>query len=650
MPASGGSVDDGYPRRRILSAFGTGGVVGAVGMAGCLDDGGSGGGRGPVRNRVSVDPNDIVHGGTLRTALQSGPDTFDYGWSGQAYAAILSNLLFEGLITTSASGEIYDWLAADYEQVDVQDVGPGDYEPYMQRYAYEDGALDVDDQIVLRHPENDPETDAEGRALTVADASAAVADGVYGMHYRFELHEGVSFHDGTELTAADVVASYRRIEGSQLSAQLFDSLLAVQADGDYVVDIYAQEPDGSAVRELAGWPIYPQSMAELPAEQMDPRHGTTPIGTGPWELETFVDEEYAVFTRFDDYWFETDLKAWFEGPASFPNGPVIDEVDVRFVPAAAQRSAALQNHELDLAFGLQTDTLDQFHAADRFRVAATDGAGFEFLQFPVQVPPWDDARVRRAINHLLPREQISEEVFSGWETPAWAPLPPLAASVGTTDYDRLVEELRPYNEYDPERAAELFDAVAAERDLSVPIELVVETNADDEDGVRAAQLAVDSMDRSEYVDASLETVADVTTAVQRFRDPEFYEEGHLLWLSLSGGFDPYDYAAGIHHPDNVGQCCNFQRIDDPQLNELLRNVRFGVDVATDDQLRRERYDELWERVLELNANSYVTHDTIVGVVDAEAVYGFNAYPSLQDVLGYALYAPVDEQVSYLDRS
>lgn len=650
MPASVGRGEWALPRRDVLSVLGAGGVAGVGGLAGCLDGGAGGEDVEPIRNRVTVDPEDVVRGGTLRTALQGSPDTFDYGWSSQAFANTLINLVYEGLITTSASGELYDWLASDYEQVTVQDVGPRDYEPYMSAYPFEDGVLATDAQVVVAHPDDDPAVDDEGRALTTEEAPDAVADGVYGMHLRFELHEGVRFHDGTELTASDVVASYRRIEDSRMSAQLFDSLLDVQADGDYVVDIYAQEPDAAAVRELGGWPIYPSEHAALPGGEIDPREGTTPIGTGPWQLAAFEDESHARFARNEDYWFDTSRKDWFDGPTSFPNGPVIDEVDVRFVPDPAQRSAALQNGELDLVFGLGTDSLDDYRAAEGFRAAAADGAGYEFLQYPVNVPPWDDRRLRRAVNHLIPREQIAEDVYAGWETPAWVPLPPLAASEGTTDYQQLVTDLRHYNEYDPDRAEALVEDVVADRSLEPPIEAVVETNADDPDRVRAAQLVVDSLDRSAYFDARLDPVADVNTAVQRYQDETFYEEGRLVWIGLSGGFDPHDYAAGVHHPDNHGQCCNFQRIDDPELNDLLHDARFGVDVATDRDLRRERYDAVWERILELCANAYGTHGTIVGVVDDAVVHGFNAYPSQQDLLGYPLYAPVDEQLTYLDRS
>lgn len=641
-------------RRAILSSIGSGGLAATTGLSGCMREGDDDRDLDPVENRVSVDPADITEGGTFRTAIQAQPDSFDYPYSNSTYAVVLSNLLYEGMITTDASGEIYPWLATEYERMDVQDVGPADYDSYMVEVPWEqddDGNYypASDSQIVLTHPDNDPESGDRARVLTTDEAPAAVDDDVYGMHFRFQLHEGVRFHGGQELTAEDVVSSYERVEGSKLSGQLFDSILTIRSDGDYTIDLYVQEPDAAAVRELGGWPIYPTDKAELPASEMDPRHGNTPVGTGPWVLDEFENESYAVFARNDDYWFETDLKDWFDGDESFPDGPVIDEIDVRFVSDSSQRSAALQNGELDMAFGLNTDSLNDYQTSEGYRVAATEGAGYSFLQYPVRVAPWDDARVRRAVNHLIPREDLSEEIFSGWENPAWVPLPPVAAKEGATDYDQMVDDLRHFNEYDPERSDELLQEAVDDRDIETPIEVVIETNSDDENRRRACQLVTESLNQSEFFDATLELVGDVTTAALRYMDREYHEKGNLVWISLSAGFNPHDYAKAVHHPDNFEQCCNFQNIDDQELNELLRQARYGTDVVEDPGLRRERYEDVWERVLELNANSYGTHSMVVGVVNDTDVHGFNTYPSEQDILGYGLYSPMDEQITYLDR-
>jgi len=646
MPLENDSSVSSINRRRLLQGLG---ATGAAGLAGCFggnDDDDENGGPDieQALEREDIDPSDIEEGGTFRAAIAAGPDSFDYAYSSSAHATLLSNLMYEGMITTDSDGEIYPWLAESIEQVDVQERSLTDYADYMITAEYtEDGLPDVDEQIVISHPENDPSS-GEGQFLTVAESADPVADGVYGMHYRFDLHQGIEFHDGEELTADNVVSSYARVENSDLSGQLFDSLLHIEAEGDYTVHMYAQVPDASALRELGGWPIYPSATADLPAGEMDPREGNTPLGTGPWMLDEFENEEYVIFARNDNYWFDTEMKEWYDGPSEFPNAPPVEEVDVQFVSEDSSRVGAVRNGEIDMTYDLPSSTLTDFQTSEDYRTAAARGAGYTFVQFPVTVAPFDDANVRQAVNHLIPRQNISENIFSGWEAPAWIPLPPVASNMGATDYDQLVDELREYNEYNPDRAEELVN----EADVETPVEVTIRTNADDDDRVKSAELMVQAMNRTDVFDANVETESDINALVVQALDPEFHEKGELMMVGLSGGFNPHGYAKAVHHPDNFAQCCNFQNINDEELNQLLEEARYGVEVAQDNDLRRERYDAVWERVLELNANSYTTHSMTVAVLGGD-VNGFNTYPSTQDIIGYALFSPVDQQVTYLSR-
>jgi ABC-type transport system substrate-binding protein len=650
-------LPDGLSRRRLMqSAAG----IAAAAMAGCQGDGGSGGGSGggsidPVQDRVEVTPSEIQEGGTFRTAVGANPDTFEFAESSSAQASIMHNLIFEGLTTTSASGEIYSWLAESYERVDVQEASPADYTDYMTTAPYaegEEGAvfIDTDRQIVLQDPDNpdSPSAGDEARILTVDEAPDAVADGTYGMHFQFQLHEGVTFHNGEEMTADNVVASYNRLQNSALSGQVYDSLLHIAADGDYTVNLYAQTPDAAAIRELGAFPIYPSEITDnLELGQMDPRQGNMPLGTGPFQLAEFANEDFARFTKFEDHWFETGMKDWFDGPSEFPNGPVVDEVDISIISSDAQRSAALQNDEIDMAFGLTASTLTNYQESDGFRTAPTNGAGYTFLQFPVRQEPWTNAKLRRAVNKLVPRQTISDEIFQGWEKPAWVPLPPLAAGAGSTDYDAMVDELESYNTYDTEEATQLAQEAVDEMGIETPIEVTLETNSDNDDRVRTVELIAESMNQTEFFDVTVNT-KEFLTFISQLLSENYWEEGKLAFIGLSGGFNPHGYAKSVHHPDNFAQCCNFQNIDIEDLNEQLREARYGVDVVEDASLRAERYETVWETILEQNANSYGTHSTLVGVVN-DTVKGFNTYPSTQDVVGYAMYNAPDQQVTYLDR-
>lgn len=421
-----------------------------------------------------TDLSDLEEGGTLTGGLAANIDSFDPPHSSDTTSTMAQNFIFETLTANDSEGNIYPWLAEDYELLETQDVERDAYEEYMISVeAGEEGALPVEDQIIVRHPEDFPaEEGDEVRILTVNETGDAVDDGVFGMHFRYDLEEGVEFHNGDEMTSEDVVASYERYENSQVGPQTYDSVLHVEAVDEYTVDVYAQVPDAEGERELPGVYILHRDQADLPDGAIDPRpdDGEIPIGTGPYEYDDFSDEQYLELVKNDNYWIDNmgiDQKSWFDGPSEFPDGPVIERFDLEIIPEDPTRSAALQNEEVDLTYGLAAATLDDFDASDDFIVDGVETGGYEYIQYPVRVEPWDDQRLRRAVNHLVPRQTIVDQVLSGWARPAWTSVPELAHGSGTVDHDALEDELRPLNEYDPEEAGNLIEEMAEDRGYDI---------------------------------------------------------------------------------------------------------------------------------------------------------------------------------------
>ncbi|WP_440765965.1 ABC transporter substrate-binding protein [Natronorubrum sp. DTA7] len=416
-----------------------------------------------------TDLSDLQEGDTIRIGVAENPVSFDPPYSTDTTSTIAQDLIFETLTRNDAEGVLYPWLAESYELVETNDIQRVDYADYMETVSVEEGVPDHDGQIYITHPEDNPAEDDEVRILTRDGAAAAIEDGVFGMQYRYTLREGVEFHDGTEMTAEDVVASGFRQENSDISAQTFNSTLYYDEVDEYTVDIYAQIPDAEAERNLPPGAVMPKEYAEMEASAVDPRQGVDqPIGTGPYELADFEEQQYIEYSKFDSYWVEqmgVDSIDWFDGPSEFPDGPVIDTVEMSIVPENSSRSAALQSDEIDMTYGLTTDTLDEYDESDDYIVDSVEAGGYEYIQYPLNVEPWDDERLRKAVNHLVPRQSIVDNVLNGWARPAWTDIPSLAQGTGTADYDALESEIKPKNEYDPERAEELIEEVIEDHDL-----------------------------------------------------------------------------------------------------------------------------------------------------------------------------------------
>ncbi|AGB36417.1 ABC transporter substrate-binding protein [Natronococcus occultus] len=416
-----------------------------------------------------TDLSDLEEGGTLRAGLTEDPELFDPPYTTGANSTIVQVLIFEQLVVSDSEGNLYPWLAEDYELVESQDIDRTDYEEYMIEVdADEEGVLDTDEQVVVTHPEDSPIEDDTVRVLTPEQAGEAVEDGTFGMQFQYDLHEGIEFTNGEELTAEHVVATAERYENSDLEAQTYDSLLYAEEVDEYTVNLYAQIPDAEAERELPGLYIHSLEQADLEGGELDPDAGNEPIGTGPYELSEYEETQYIEYTKNDDYWLEElglESKEWFDGSEEFPDGPVIDELEFEIVPDDSSRAGALQSDEIDMTYGLATDVLDDFEEDDDYVIDSVEAGGYEYIQYPMHVEPWDDERLRQAVNHLIPREEIVDNVLNGWARPAWTDLPELAEENGTTDAEALEEDIRPRNEYDPETAAELLEEVIDDYDL-----------------------------------------------------------------------------------------------------------------------------------------------------------------------------------------
>ena len=177
-------------------------------------------------------------------------------------------------------------------------------------------------------------------------------------------------------------------------------------------------------------------------------------------------------------------------------------------------------------------------------------------------------------------------------------------------------------------------------------EATIETNTSD-DRVREAELIAQVMSNTEFFDIDVETF-EFTTFVQRILGPEYYQQGNIVLIGLSGTFNPGSFYDAVNSIDNFGQCCNFQRVDTPDLDEIATEARFSVEAVEDPAFRGEQYDQVWRGLIEQAPNSYTVFGTNVSSLSTDYV-GHNTYTFSSGILPYGLHDPTDQQVAYLDR-
>lgn len=253
-----------------------------------------------------------------------------------------------------------------------------------------------------------------------------------GLEYTFTLREGVTFHDGQELTPTDVVWSLQTRKDTpewRDSARLAN-VETITADGQEIT-LTLSEPDSSLLWNLTG-------RAGLVLKEGDTvDYSTAANGTGPFKLDSWRQGDSITFVRNDEYW----------GDAA----PVAEVVFDYIPDNQAALNAALAG-EVDVLTGFDANLTEQVEAGGDFSVvlgASTDKGTLAFNQKPGS--PLADQKVRQAIRQAIDHEAFVEALASG--STLYGPIPEL---------DPGYEDLADLAPYDPEAAKALLAEAGAE--------------------------------------------------------------------------------------------------------------------------------------------------------------------------------------------
>jgi peptide/nickel transport system substrate-binding protein len=254
---------------------------------------------------------------------------------------------------------------------------------------------------------------AFGDDLSLQPALAESWEATDPTTYVFTLREGVTWHDGSPLTAEDVVFSIEwnmnPDNASQLAA-FFASVESVEATADNEVTVTLSRPDAQFQYSMAHMSGFIMNQAQL--ESAGETFGTPdvlPLGTGPYRLVEFVPDDHVTFERFEDYWGEP-------GAAQ--------TIVIRQIPDSQTRLLAMQSGEIDGTFDVPISEVDQWEGLDGVTVITAPSNGVYQLILDQETPPFDDIHVRKAIALAVDREGIVQAVLNGKGAAALAINPP----------------------------------------------------------------------------------------------------------------------------------------------------------------------------------------------------------------------------------
>ncbi len=419
-----------------------------------------------------------------------------------------------------------------------------------------------------------------------------------GLTWVFKLREDVTFHDGTPLTANDYAWTFNRAldpnTASPVSALLLGAVTSAEALDDYTLQINLAAPNFPLLYGLASIG-YMQPLPKATFEAMgEEEFARNPVGVGPYVFKEWQTGERIITERNPDYNWRPACVAG-EGPLD------IETIEWRVIPEQAIVVAGLEAGEIDLGV-VQPQDLQRFEEMGTLGFFEIPGQGImPAIGFNTSRAPFDDVRVRQAVNMAIDRELIVDIVFQGAAVPQQGPI-----SSSVMGYWEGIEELG--YPYDPEAARQLL------------VEAGYTLNADgifEKDGqLFEIDFYTPSIDiyvkTSEVLQEQLRQIGIAATIKQM--------EVNLMYAQLAAG----DYDAGLlvigygeadlmyllYHSSMIG-ALNFSFYNNPELDALLERTRTEIDPAA----RQEVVNEVQKHIVE-NA-------VIAPIVTPVTYYAFN---------------------------
>jgi ABC-type transport system substrate-binding protein len=505
--------------------------------------------------------------------------------------------------------------AAPTEEADESDVAAG---------AIAEGYENVLRLAVTDEPNhNDPQKTTEYYAVsynifdrlvevvTAGEAQSEIIPGLAeswevtddGLTYTFNLRKGVKFHNGTEFTAKDVKYTFERMLWPETEAKNQDfidpvkgsaevmqgatkELSGVEIVDDYTIKVTLKEPFAPFIASLGTPSVSILNMEATEAAGTD--FGLVPektIGTGAFIFEKWVLRDELKLRRNDEYW---------RGPSE------LGGVSWKILRDADTMRLMFESGEIDVFDTLAAvSQIEYFANNPKFanNLVIGDMVDVNYYSFNQKIKPFDDVRVRKALQMAVDRQSMLDALFDGRGTPVYGILPP-----GLIGYNPDLPKIP----YDPEAAK----ALLAEAGYPDGFEMTVAMVAN----------FPDTLARNELFQAMMAEIG-VKVTIDQMDSAAWYAvraEGNLpayttYWAADYN--DPDNFIYTFFAPGNtVRRSFNFN-------NEALSQRVAAARAMTDPEARIKEYQDLEKAIIQdeaawiplfLRQHIFVTSDRVEG--------------------------------------
>jgi peptide/nickel transport system substrate-binding protein len=395
--------------------------------------------------------------------------------------------------------------------------------------------------------------------------------------YTFRLRYDVTFSNGRKVTAQDVKYSFERVLMPQTKAPLTwvldriegakdvlagtaEHVSGIRVLNDQTLAVKLEKPYGPFLSLLAMTTAYIVPREEV--ERLGQDFGTHPVGTGPYILNEWKHGQHLILAAREDY---------FEGRSKL-NG-----IYYRIIPEDLTSVLEFETGRLDVLL-IPSSEYHHFTTDPAWRDLVYSKAGLNsyYLGLNCTRYPFNDIRVRQAVNYGIDRQHILNTVFERRGLLAAGPIPP-----GLWRNNVLPLALKGYS-YDPQKARDLIRQAGAE---GATVKIYISTEPETLDIVEVIQ---------GYL-AKIGLKAEITQLDwSAFKQAVNEGEADAFWLSWWADYpDPEDFLYPLFDSSSVGVGGNRTRCIDPELDRLIETAQRTMN----DRQRYRLYRQAEDRVI-----------------------------------------------------
>ena len=250
-----------------------------------------------------------------------------------------------------------------------------------------------------------------------------------GLTWTFHLRQGVTFHDGSQFNAHVAAFSLNRpkAQTGNFFSQIISHIIAID---DYTLEIQLNTPYAPFLTSLAS--TENSIISQAAVTHYGQGFENNPVGTGPFKFVQWDRNDQIVLRASDTHW---------------AGKPAIDKLVFRSIPDNSERYMELQAGNLHVMEFPNPDVLSEIRGDAMLDLLMQPSLNVGYLAMNIEKPPFDNLKVRLAINHAFNKSEIIESLYQGTGIPAKNAIPPTLWS-----YDDTIEDYP----YDPEHAKQLL--------------------------------------------------------------------------------------------------------------------------------------------------------------------------------------------------